>query len=113
MKSRLLAFAAAVLLALPAAAQFKTIQLAHEVQLSQLRLPGTDAGTIGFKPCEACEYQTERVSADTVYVINDRPVTLKEFSDRLSRVNDRSNTFVTVLHHLEDDVVSRVSVQLR
>jgi hypothetical protein len=91
----------------------KTLQAAHEVMLSELRLPGTESGTIGFKPCETCDYRTERVSRETVYLVNDKRVSLKDFTEALSGVNDRDATFVTVLHHLERNVVTRVWVHLR
>lgn len=113
MKTKIFIFAAALMLALPASAQMRTLAEAHEVVLSELRLPGTASGTIGFKPCEDCDYRTERVSSDTVYLVNDRPVSLQAFTEALSGVNDREATFVTVLHHLERNVVTRVWVQLR
>jgi hypothetical protein len=113
MKSRIFAIAVALLLAQPAAAQMKTLAEAHEVVLSELRLPGTESGTIGFKPCEECEYRTERVSPETVYLVNDRRVSLDEFSKALSGVNKREATYVTVLHHLERNIVTRVWVTLQ
>lgn len=113
MKFKVFAIAIALVLALPAVAQMRTIQLAHEVALNELRLPGTESGTIGFKPCEDCDYRTERVSPETTYLVNDKRVSLKDFTDALSRVNDRDGTFITVLHHLERDVVTSVWVQLR
>lgn len=113
MKSKFLAIAVALVLALPAAAQMETIELAHEVALSELRLPGTESGTIGFKPCEECDYRTERVSSDTVYKVNGKRVSLQAFTEALSGANNRDATFVTVLHHLERDVVTSVWVQLQ
>ena len=63
MKIKILITAIVLTLAMPAVAEFKTVQLAHEVALSDLRLPSHPSGTIGFKGCSECEYQTERVSA--------------------------------------------------
>lgn len=113
MKSRIFVFAAALLLALPASAQMTTLAEAHEVMLSELRLPGTESGTIGFKPCAECDYRTERVSTDTVYKVNGKRVSLQAFTEALSGVNDREMTFVTVLHDLERNVVTSVWVQLQ
>lgn len=113
MKSRIFVFAVALMLALPAAAQMKTLQAAHEVMLSELRLPGTESGTIGFKPCEDCDYRTERVSPETVYLVNEQRVSLEKFTEALASVNDRDATFVTVLQHMERNVVTRVWVTLR
>lgn len=113
MKSKLFVIAVALVLAMPVAAQMRTLQEAHEVMLSELRLPGTESGTIGFKPCEDCDYRTERVSADTVYKVNGKSVSLQAFTEVLSGVNNRDATFVTVLHHLDRDVVTSVWVQLQ
>ena len=67
MKIKVLITVFVLCLALPAAAQFTTTQLAHEVALNELRLPSHPSGTIGFKSCSECEYQTKRVSENTQY----------------------------------------------
>jgi hypothetical protein len=95
-----------------AAAEIRTVQLAHEVLLADLRLPQSGAGTLGFKACEECEFRTEAVSASTRWSINGKAVTLKDFRVGLARVTDRASVYVTVLHHLEEDRVTEVSVYL-
>ena len=54
MKLKLLITAALLSLALPAAADFKQVQEAYEVALSDMRLPRADGGTIAFKECAKC-----------------------------------------------------------
>ncbi len=112
MKTKLLIAAALLSLALPAAAQREVVAQAYEVALSNLRLPQSEAGTIAFKECDDCDYQTRRVTALTRYVVNGRTVSLNDFSKAVSRVVDRDNEAVTVLHHIKDNQVTEISVNL-
>ena len=112
MKTKLLIAAAMISLALPAAADFTTVQLAYEVALSEVRLPRNENGTIAFKECKDCEYKTMRVSANIRYEVDGLTVTLKQFRELTKHVADRDNETVTVLHHLEDNRVTKVSVYL-
>ena len=111
---RLKLFIAALMfgLAMPAAADFKTIEQAYEVALSEIRLPRAEGGTIAFKECSSCDYRTKRVDGNTRWLVNGRSVSLKEFRLAVSRVTDRVNEAVTVLHHLENNRVTEVSVYL-
>lgn len=99
-------------LALPAAADFTTVEQAYEVALSNVRLPQSESGTIAFKTCDSCDYRTERVAPETRYLVNGRAMPLQKFRIALSRVADRDAEAVTVLHHLKDDRVTEVSVYL-
>ena len=99
-------------LALPVAAQFKTIQEAYEVQLSDLRLPQNDVGTVAFKTCRECPYQVKRVTGATEWVLDGNSMPLAKFRLGVMRLSERDNTAVTVLHHLENDRVTRVSVHI-
>ena len=112
MKMKLFFAAALIGLALPAAAQFQTVQQAYEVALSEIRLPRNVNGTIAFKECEKCQYRTKRVSAQTRYVLDGHTIPLAEFRDAMERVTDRSNEAVTILHHLKNNQVTKVSVYL-
>ncbi len=113
MKIKILITAIVLALAMPAVADFTTVQLAHEVVLSELRLPSHPSGTIGFKGCSTCEYRTERVSAATQYELNGEHVPLAEFRNAISHVRNRSDETATVLHHLQEDVVLKVSIYLQ
>jgi len=112
MKTKLFIAAAMIILALPAAADFKTVELAYEVALSDIRLPHNETGTIAFKECEKCDYRTKRVTASTRYQVDGHTVTLKKFREAVEQVSDRDSKAVTVLHHLEDNRVTAVSVYL-
>ena len=103
---------AAILLgaALPVAADFKTVALAHEVSLTNLRVPQSESGTVAFKTCEGCSYQVERVSDGTQWVLNGKTLPLAKFRRGLLSIRDREAAAVTVLHHLEKDRVIRVEV---
>ncbi len=99
-------------LSLSAAADFRTITEAYEVALSDLRLPGTENGTLTFKQCSDCEAQTLRVSGKTRYVLNDRDFALAEFKEQLKRVRNRKDQIVSVLHHLESNTIKAIKVWL-
>ena|SRR5690606_5707972 len=98
-------------LAFPAAANFEVVSKAHEVSLADLRLPGSTAGTLTFKPCRDCDYQTIRVTAATQYEVNRQSVGLEAFRTQLSTIRDRREKTVTVLHHLESDTIKAVRVR--
>ncbi len=110
MKFKVLIAAILFGLALPAAAEYKVIQEAHEVRLADLRLPQNETGTVGFKPCDDCSFLVKRVNGNTEWVLDGQKLSLEKFKRNLRRIADRENTPVTVLHHLEDDRVTRVTV---
>ncbi len=112
MKLKLLIAAALLSLTLPAVADFKQVAAAYEVALSDVRLPRADGGTIAFKECSTCEYRRIRVGADVSYRLNGKRVSLKQFREAMATVQDREAEAVTVLHHLERNQVTAVSVNL-
>lgn len=112
MKLRLFITAMMLGLAIPAAADYVTIEQAYEVALSEIRLPRTETGTMAFKPCATCDIQTKRVDADTRWLINGQAVPLQKFREATERVANREKEAVTVLHHLKKDRVTAVSVYL-
>ena len=110
MKIRITITALLVSLALPAAAEWQRPQQSHEAQLSEIRLPQSDSGTVGFKPCEKCEYRVRRISASTEWVFDGETMSLKDFKRNLRRISDRDGTPVTVVENFELDQVTRVAV---
>ena len=112
MKIKVLIAALIFALSLPAAASFKEIQKAHEVQLSDLRLPRNEVGTVAFKPCSDCDYMVKRVNGDTEWVFDGKKMTLRKFRRAMRTLTSRDNTAVTVLHHLEEDRVTRVTIHV-
>lgn len=99
-------------LSFSASADFKTIQRAYEVNLSTFNVPVTHNGVISFKECETCESISARLTGQTQFIINGKAVELKEFRKQVFQVRDRSKEWVTVLHHLEADTVTSISVTL-
>ena len=97
---------------LSAVADFRTITEAYEVELSDLRLPGNEYGTLTFKQCFDCDAQTLRVTGKTRYVINDRDFALVEFKEQLKRIGNRKHHSVAVLHHLESNTIEAIKVWL-
>ena len=110
MKFKVLIAAIVLGLTLPVSAQFRTIEEAYEVRLSDLRLPQNEAGTVAYKTCDTCPYKTTRVSSNTQWILDGNSMSLEKFRRSLTSIADRRNTAVTVLHHLESDRVTRVSV---
>ena len=111
---RIYIFLAFALLAftVPAAADFSTVTQAYEVSLRDLRLPYGTHGTLGFKPCDTCASQTVRVRASTRYVLNGRTVTLDTLKAKVGVAKGRRDAAVTILHHLESNLITKVKVRL-
>ncbi len=99
-------------LSLSAAADFTTITAAYEVAVGDLRLPGTEGGTLTFRQCSDCELQTLRVTGKTRYVLNDRDFALAEFRKQLKHVRKQKDETATVMHHLESNTITAVMVSL-
>lgn len=99
-----------VALSLPSMAQFRTIAEAYEVRLSDLRLPQSESGTVAYKTCDACAYESKLVSSDVQWILGGRSLPFDEFRYNLAAVTDPENTPTMILHHLESDRVTRVSV---
>lgn len=99
-------------ISLPVAAEFTTVSLAHEVALSNFRVPASQNSGVTFKTCDACDMQRSRVTVETQYVINSRPVSLKEFRKTIFTIQDRASETIIVLQHLESNTIVSVSVSL-
>ena len=112
MRSRKLLVLVLLGLSLAAVADFRTITEAYEVVLGDLRLPGSENGTLTFRQCSDCEAQTSRVTGKTRYLINDRDFALAEFKEQLKRVRNRKDQNVAVLHHLESNTIKAIEVWL-
>lgn len=113
MKFKILLTALVLSLAMPVAAQITTVQRAHEVQMSTVRLPQSVSGTIAFKACSGCDFETKRVNGETQYLINDRALTLVKFREAIARLADNNEKYITVIHHLERDLITEVSITIR
>lgn len=112
MKFKVLIIAALLALAMPVAAEYKVVQEAYEVALSDLRLPRAAGGTIAFKECDSCKYVRMRVGADIEFRLNGKAVPLAEFRAAVSGVAKPKEEAVTVLRHVERNQVTVISVNL-
>ena len=108
MKIKMIVTALLLSVSLTAAAQFKTIAEAYEVSLNDLRLPQSEVGTIAFKKCSDCDYETRRISRETVWEFNGERLSLEKFRRALATVDRSDNIPVQVLHHLESNQVTKV-----
>ena len=97
----------------PAFGQFQVVELAHEVPLSEFVVPVTRNGNLTFRSCSDCKSFTVRMTPETRYIINDRDVDLREFRERVIPLGRSSTKYLTILHHLEKDTVSFISISIR
>ncbi|NIS89951.1 MAG: hypothetical protein GTN98_07695 [Woeseiaceae bacterium] len=110
MKIKMIVTALLLSLSITVAAQFVTTAEAYEVALSDVRLPNNEVGTIGFKRCPDCDFETRRVNRGTVYEFNGQSMSLEKFKRSLGTVDRSKNIPVQVLHHLESNQVTKVWV---
>ena len=99
-------------LALPAAAEYEVVALAHEIALSNFMAPATQNGGLSFKECSACETKTVRVTSDTQYFVDGNSVRLDKFKQAVLPLRNRDAVSVIVKHHLESDTIVSVSVTI-
>lgn len=97
-------------LALPAAADFRTVSRAHEVSLNDFRAPASANGGLSFRDCAECETHSVRVTENTRYVFNGRGLPLDKFRQAAATVNNREAATIIVLHHLKSDTIVSVSL---
>lgn len=89
---------------------FPVIVKAYETTLPTLRLPASVNGTLSFKACDRCEYQTVRVTPATRYEANGRVYELADFRKALAGIGNTRNAAVTVKHHLESNTIKAINV---
>lgn len=111
MKKRALFAAIILTLSVSASADFKTISRAYEVPLSIFNVPVTHTGTISFGECRDCQFVSARLTVNTQFVVNGISVELKDFRAQAFQVRDRASTAVTVLHHLETNTITSISMR--
>lgn len=109
---RILAVGVLLCISVSSLADFRTIVRANEVILSELQLPASVNGITSFKACGACGVQNVNVNAATRYELNGESVSLQDFRRALAIVTDRQRKTAIVMHHLESDLVTQISVRL-
>lgn len=113
MNLKFLAAAILTVLALPVIAGFDTISRAYEVRADFITVPTTENSNISFSECEDCNLTTARLTLETRYTINGRNVRFDEFRQALLSAKQSEESGAVVLHHLESDTVTSVSVILK
>ena len=101
-----------MLMSVSVTAQFRTIELAHEVPLTEFVVPVTQNGTLNFRACAGCQSVSSRLTPNTLYVINKQEVSLHEFRKQVTSVGDRSEYYLTIVQHLETNTITKVSIRL-
>lgn len=89
---------------------FPVVVKAYESNLPSLRLPGNSSGTLTFKACADCDFQTVRVTPGTRYEANGQVYDLEHFRKLVANLDERSNAAVTIKHHLESNTITAVKV---
>lgn len=66
--------------ALAQGSTLRLVERSYELMPHDVTLPSSIAGSLIFTTCDGCSSITRRVSAETVYLLNDRAVPLAEFT---------------------------------
>jgi hypothetical protein len=112
MNIRKLWIAVFLTISLPVAADFTTIAEAYEVPMNLFNVPVTRNGTLSLQQCTDCPVVTARLTPQTQFLVNGQLVELSEFRQQAFAVSDRASKTVVVLHHLETDTISSISLNL-
>jgi len=112
MRIKIIITAIALCMALPAAAQFKTISAAYEVALKGFQAPTHASGGVVFRPCSQCELTRLRVTDRTRYAVNGETVRLEDFRRTIENAPEPDAVSVTVRHHLESNTIELLGAWL-
>ena len=102
----------ALLFSMAAQAEIVTVTRAYEIALNNFRVAASVDGAVTFRQCDSCDPMVVRVSPSTRFLLNGAEVDLREFRKGIFQVGDRASETVIVMHHLESDVVTQISVSL-
>lgn len=93
-----------------ASADFRTIEQAYEVPLSLLRVPASTSGTVVFRECVECELFQVPATGNTEFLIDGKPVLLKDFRKVLFKIRDRESKTITVRRNLQSNTITAIKV---
>jgi hypothetical protein len=97
------------------ARDLELVEGAYELSLEGTIMPGSTAGSIIFRPCEACDTVSLRVGSGTQYSLDNRPLALTDFLAGVDDIRNRDGaaerTSMTVYYSLQNEQVTRISVQ--
>ena len=93
-----------------AAADFTTIEQAYEVPLSLLRVPASTNGSVMFRECAECQQFSVPVNGNTQFLIDGKPVLLRDFRKTLFKIRDRESEIITVRRNLRLNTVTAIKL---
>jgi hypothetical protein len=92
----------------------KVVEHAAEVPFSRIDWPGSETGTVRFSLCTGCTLYTARLSAETRYLVNHRPVPYVDFAAAVKRAQDSAEianrTLVGMFYDIESGQLTRISL---
>ncbi len=109
MKINTLVSVALLSLGLIGAVHGDVVSQAYEVALGDFRPPANENGTAAFRTCASCEHEVVRVTVETIYKVNGKPLQLEDFRKAVRSAADGD---VIVLHHLESNTIKSITVSL-
>ena len=112
MKLKLLVTTILMFSAFPLMADFQTVSLAHEVNVSSLTVPTSQNSRISFNECEDCTVTTVRLTPNTRYSVDGHTVRFDEFRKAIELAKGAEKAGVILLHHLESGTAVSVSITL-
>jgi hypothetical protein len=68
----------------------------YEVSIKSLRLPVSPNGTVSLRECDDCDYHAIRVTPNTQYRVNKKPLQLNEFRKVILDLKLRGDITVNV-----------------
>ena len=92
----------------------KVVEHAAEVPFSRIEWPASETGTVRFSLCAGCEVYAARLSADTRYLVNHRPVPYVDFAAAVKRAQDSTEianrTLVGFFYDIQSGQLTRISL---
>ena len=87
---------------------------AYEIDPATATLPGSEAGSVIFRPCADCATVSLRVSSATLYEINHAPLRLEDFLRRTAELRDGDagwgQALLTVYYDVETHRATRLAL---
>ncbi len=82
-----------------------------EVSIFDIRLPRSAGGTVGFKPCDECDYRRIRVTPRTEFVVDGKHLKYKQFLNAVETIRQGGDKTVNVVREELTGTVSRIHLR--
>jgi hypothetical protein len=89
------------------AGTMRSLEDALEASSDSVTFPATDAGTLYFNDCQACNKSALQLSVATKFIVNEQSVSFADFKNALAK---RGSHYMTILYTPTDHVVTRVKL---